>query len=111
MLTTRASGRRPSDRAGPASTSTTALAPSLMPELLPAVTDAAFAEGRPQPRQRFEARVGARVLVAIDTTSASPFGCGTVTGTISSSKQPPIGDRRDGALLTAQREGVLLLAA
>ena len=110
VATTRAIGLRPSSRAQPpASTSTQAPAPSLMPELLPAVTDAALAEGGLEARQGLEAGVGARVLVAVDDDRlALRLGhrhrhdlVGEATGL----------DGRHGALLRDEREGVLVLAA
>ena len=87
--TTRAIGRRPSARARSASTSRTADAPSLIPELLPAVTVPPSA-GRPAAAARAPrgSSVGARVLVAGRRSTGSPFRCGTATGTIWSSNRP-----------------------
>ena len=88
VATTLARGWRPSSRASPASTRTVALAPSLMPELLPAVTD-------PSPRKAGRRRASASRVVSARgcssrvTTMGSPLGWGTRTGTIWPSKRPP----------------------
>ena len=84
---TRASGLRPSSRARDASTSSTADAPSLIPELLPAVTvppsrnaGRSFASA--------SADVSARGCSSRETTIGSPFRWGTVIGTIWPSNRP-----------------------
>ena len=86
--TTRASGLSPSSRARPASTTSVAAAPSLMPEELPAVTlPPSRKAGRSLPSASSE--VSARGCSSRVTTTGSPFFCGTVTGTIWSSNRPP----------------------
>ena len=86
-------------------------APSLMPELLPAVTEPALVRkaGRSLASASMR-RVRPRMLVARDDRSASPFRPVTSTGTICSSNRPA-SIAAIGALLALQREGVLLLAA
>ena len=109
VATTRASGRRPSARARSASTRRTADAPSLMPELLPAVTvPPSGLKAGLQARQRLDRGVGARVLVAIDDERlALPLRhrdrdelVGEAAGL----------DGGDGAPLALERERVLALA-
>ena len=103
-----ASGRGASAAASEAMIS--AAAPSLTPEALPAVTvpsgrtiGFSFAE-------RLERRV-ARGCSSRSTTSGSPFRCGIVDRRRSRRRSRPFAWRRRGALLAAQREGVLVGAA
>ena len=107
--TTRASGFRPSARARSASTSSTADAPSLMPELLPAVTDP-------------PSRLNAGLSFASASADVSARGCssrvdgrglalppGDLDGDDLVVEAAGL-DRRDGATLALEREGVLALA-
>ena len=85
--TIRASGRRPSARARSASTSSTADAPSLIPDAFPAVT---VPPSRNAGRSRASASavVSARGCSSRATTTGSPFFWGTSTGTICQSNRP-----------------------
>ena len=86
--TTRAIGLSPSVRARSASTSRTADAPSLIPELLPAVTEPPSVRNAGRSfasASRSCRRAGAHRAT---TTVVSPLRCGTSTGTIWSSKRP-----------------------
>ena len=85
--TMRASGRRPRLPAVFASASSTAEAPSLMPELFPAVT---VPPSRNAGRRRASASadVSARGCSSRATTTDSPFAPRTVIGTICSSNRP-----------------------
>ena len=86
--TTRASGRRPRDRASSASTTSVAAAPSLIPDEFPAVTDPPSRNaGRSLASASIE--VSARGCSSRVTSTGSLFFCGTSTGTIWSSKRPP----------------------
>ena len=85
-----------------------AQAPSLTPEALPAVHCPACTERRRQLRQRLERRL-ARMLVATRRPSARPSSAGIVTGTISAAKRAAR-LRAQRALLAAQRERVLVRA-
>ena len=85
-----------------------AAAPSLTPEALPAVTVPSGRTMRLELGQRLERGVGARMLVRVDPTGL-PLPSGTSTGAISSAKRP-VCLRRGGALLRAQREGILVRA-
>ena len=109
VATTRASGRSPSSRARSASTSRTAEAPSLMPELLPAVTVPPSA-GTPAAASRAPRAVeSARGCSSRSTTTGSPFRCGTLDR--HDLVVEPAGlDGRDGPLLALERERVLALA-
>ena len=84
----RASGRAPRACARSAEATTSAAAPSLMPLALPAVTVPSLLEGGLQLRERLGGGAGARILVGVERSSASPFFCGTGTATISSLKLP-----------------------
>src|SRR5919204_5460055 len=84
--TTRASGRKRRSRARDALATTTAAAPSLSFDALPAVTvppslnaGLSFASA---------SRDVSRGVSSLDTTTGAPFGWATSTGTISSSKSP-----------------------
>ena len=102
----RAIGRRPRSRARASDITSSAAAPSLMPELLPAVTDPDAS------------RLNAGLSVASDSRVASGRGCSSV-----STVPPGVLDGDDligepsgvvsglPALLRGEREGVLLLAA
>ena len=79
--TMRAIGRSPSSRATPASARSTADAPSLIPELLPAVT-VPPSRNAGRRRARASTDVSARGCSSRLTRTASPFRCGTVIGTI-----------------------------
>ena len=84
---TRAIGRRPSSSAVSAEASSTAAAPSLMPEELPAVTVPSVRNtGRSW--ASFSGVVSGRGCSSRSMTVGSPFGCGITTGTISSLKRP-----------------------
>ena len=108
--TTRAIGCRPSSRARPASTSSTADAPSLIPELLPAVTEppSRLNAGRSLPSASID--VSARgcssrstsVDLALPSARPRPGRSG---------REPAGVDRRDGAPMALEREGVLPLAS
>ena len=97
-------------RASPASTRTVALAPSLMPGAVAGRDRAALAERGPQPRQRLQRRVGARMLVARRSSTGSPLGCGTITGTIWFCEAARRRSPRRRAAGDREREGVLVLA-
>ena len=109
--TTRAIGRSPSARARSASTSSTADAPSLMPELLPAVTEP------PSVRNAGRSFASASRLVSARGCSSRA----TTTGRLALAPghldrddlvvEPAGLDGRDGALLALERERVLALAA
>ena len=86
MPTTRARGVRPCLAAAPSLASSSAQAPSLTPEALPAVT---VPSGRTTPLSlaRLSSEVS-RGCSSLPTTMASPFFWAIVTGTISASKKP-----------------------
>ena len=83
-------------------------APSLTPEALPAVTVPSLRNDGLQLGQRLERGV-ARGCSSRSTTTGRPCFCAIVTGEISSAKTPAL-LRRDRLLLAAQREAVLILA-
>ena len=86
MPTTRARGVRPYLAAMASLASSSAAAPSFTPLALPAVT---VPSGRTTPLSLASAsRLVSRGCSSLLTMIASPFFCGTVTGTISASKKP-----------------------
>ena len=86
MPTTRARGTRPWRDAARSLARTSAQAPSLTPEALPAVT---VPSGRTTPFSLASAsRLVSRGCSSLATTTGSPFFCAIVTGTISPSKKP-----------------------
>ena len=105
-------------RADSADVTTTAAAPSLVCDELPAVTVPAAWKAGLQLGQRLRRRVAARPFVLVeghdlaDAVVASPRSHqpGRCTGTSSSAKRPA-SMRGQRALVAAQREGVLFLAA
>ena len=109
VATTRASGFRPSSRARSASTSSTADAPSLMPELFPAVTE---------PPSRLNAgfslaRASAEVSARGCSSRLDGRGLALPTGDLDGDDlvvEPAGLDRGDRALLALERERVLALA-
>ena len=62
----------PSPRAFAADVTTTAAAPSTMPDALPAVTEPSFAEGGRQRREPLERRVRPHVVVLLDADRLAP---------------------------------------
>ena len=86
--TMRAIGVRPSALARSASTRSTAEAPSLIPELLPAVTEPPSFAKAGRSLARASGVVSARGCSSRATTIGSPFFWGIVTGTSWSSKRP-----------------------
>ena len=83
----RASGGVPALRSAWPVTTTSADAPSLMPDAFPAVTEPSFLNaGFSAPS--FSAVVPARGYSSVSMRSGSPFFCGTSTATISASKLP-----------------------
>ena len=98
----RARALRPSS----AVVTTSAAAPSLMPDALPAVTVPSFLNAGFSAAS-FSAVVPARGYSSVSTRSGSPFFCGTSTGTISALKLPSC-DRLRGAALTLGGERVLI---
>jgi hypothetical protein len=102
----RASGVRPARRPSAAVISTTAAAPSLRPEALPAVTVPSLSKaGRSRPSLRRCAVADVLVL----STTVSPLRCGTVTATISSLNLPAF-CAASALFWLATREFVLHLA-
>ncbi len=99
--TTRASGARPSAFALAAVATTSAAAPSLMPEALPAVTLPSFLNAGLSAAELLGRRAGARVLVGVHRTG-SPFFCGISTGTISALKLPSFSARSARCWLSAE---------
>ena len=86
MPSTRARGVRPCVFAALALASSRAHAPSLTPEALPAVmVPLGRTMGLSLPSASSEVSRGCS---SFETTTASPFFCGTVTGVISASKKP-----------------------
>ena len=85
--TMRASGSRPSSRARSGLASTRQAAPSLICEELPAVT-VPPSRNTGLRRPSLSSVVSGRGPSSVCTVTGSPFGCGTGTGTISSSKRP-----------------------
>ena len=87
-----------------------AAAPSLSPDELPAVTEPlpSVRNAGLQLREHLERRVGADELV-LSKRFGSPFFCGMSIGAISSAKRPVVARRR-GLLLRPHRERVLIVA-
>ncbi len=82
----RASGSRPSFSAAAAEATTSAAAPSLMPEALPAVTVPSFLKaGLSLASLSSEVWRGCS---SVSNSTGSPLRCGTSTATISSLKRP-----------------------
>ena len=86
--------------------STTQAAPSLICEELPAVT-VPPSRNTGRSLASFSSVVSGRGPSSACTVTGSPFGCGTGTGTISSSKRPASGGR-DRAPVALERELVLV---
>ena len=107
--TTRASGLRPSARARSASTSSTAEAPSLIPELLPAVTDPPSGRNAGRSRASASRLVSARGCSSRSMTSGSPFRLRD-RDRHDLVVEPAGLDGRDGPLLALEGERVLALA-
>jgi hypothetical protein len=82
-----ARGVRPISRALADVVTTSAAAPSLMPDALPAVTLPSFLKAGLSAAS-FSAVVPARGYSSVSTRSGSPFFCATCTGTISSLNHP-----------------------
>ena len=110
LATIRAIGRSPSSRARDSLMTSTAAAPSLMPELLPAVTEpeASRLNAGLSVGERLQGRVRPRMLVGREGARLAALGdldrndlIGEATGVAG----------RLPALLGGQREGVLVLAA
>ena len=87
LLTIRASGSRPSSRARSSVVTTTQAAPSLIWDALPAVTVPPSRKIGLSAASR-SSEVSARGPSSAWIVTGSPFGCGTSTVTISSSKRP-----------------------
>ncbi len=85
--TTRAFGSNPNFFAASADATSTAQAPSLTPEALPAVTVPSGLT-TPLSLDSDSSVVSARGCSSLSTTSGLPFFCGIVTGTISSARRP-----------------------
>ena len=84
----RAIGSRPSSRARSSLASTTQAAPSLICDALPAVTLPPWRKTGFRRGEALERVVSGRGPSSAWTVTGSPFGCGTSTVTISSSKRP-----------------------
>ncbi len=87
MATIRAIGRRPSASARSASTTSSADAPSLIPELLPAVTEPPAAKAGLS-AARASAVESGRGCSSRSTTVTAPLRPGTLTGTSWASNRP-----------------------
>ena len=80
-------------RANAGDATTSAAAPSLMPEALPAVTVPSVANAGLSAGQPLDGRAGPRMLVACRPRRCVFFGPGTVTGTISSRERARLRSR------------------
>ena len=102
--------RLPRSRAQLSVATTSAAAPSLMPEALPAVTVPSFVWNAALSAASFSTVVPARGYSSRSTRTGAPFRCGISTGTISSANRPSL-TASLGARLALRGETVLFLSA
>ena len=109
MATTRARGVRPWRRAAASEASSSAQAPSLTPEALPAVTVQLGAVHALEPGELVQRRVGPRVLVGVEQPRLAALLRHLDRHDLGREEAGRVGG--GPALLRAQREAVLVLAA